>query len=130
MAAEKGEADASMGATAIERREKIIRVGIGIIVVGSAAGWLFGLLLSAGQDVAGAAIAQALGVLSAGVIAVPAGLVVAWAAWRPWRHLNRRYKILVVLIWLLVLTPVAAALITLAVTLLQPMEPTYLDLPR
>ena len=113
----------------LERRKRIIRIGIWIIFAASVAGWLLGLMLSSGQDVSGAAIAQAMGVLGAGAIAVPAGLVVAWAAWRPWPHLNRRYKILVALVWLLVLMPVAAGLTSLVFTLLEPTKPTYLDLP-
>ena len=119
-----------MDSTAVARRKKIIRVGLWVIVGACAAGSLLGMLMSAGQDVAGAAIAQAFGVLGAGVIAVPAGIVVAWAGWRPWPNLDRRYKILVALVWLLVLLPVAGALVSLAVAVLKPVEPTYLDLPQ
>ena len=119
-----------MDSTTVERREKIIRVGLWVIVGASAAGFLLGTLMSAGQDIAGAAMAQAFGVLGAGVIAVPAAIVVVWAGWRPWRDLDRRYKILVALVWLLVLLPVAGALVSLAVALLEPTQPTFPDQPQ
>ena len=119
-----------MDSTAIERRKKVIRVGIWVILGVSAAGFLLGMMLSAGQDVAGAAMAQGFGVLGAGVIAVPAAIVIAWAGWRPWRDLEFRYKTLVLLVWLFVLLPVAGALLSLAVVLLQPTQSTFVDTPR
>jgi hypothetical protein len=114
-----------VNATEIEKRTKIITVGFWIIAGVSAAGIGIGGLMSIGQDLAGAGMVQGFGILGAAVIAIPASLVVVWAAWRPWKSLTRNYKILVLSVWLLVLAPAIIMIVWLIVALLAPAPQIY-----
>jgi F0F1-type ATP synthase membrane subunit c/vacuolar-type H+-ATPase subunit K len=114
-----------VNATEIEKRTKIITVGLWVVAGVSAAGISLGGLMSVGQDLAGAGIAMALGIIGASVFVIPTGLIIAWAAWRPWKGLARNYKILVISVWLLVLVPATYMLVSLAVALLVPVPRSF-----
>lgn len=114
-----------VNAAEIEKRTKIITAGLWVIAGVSAAGLGVGGLMSAGQDPAGAGIAMALGIIGASVFVIPTGLIIAWAAWRPWKGLARNYKLLVISVWLLVLAPATFMLVSLAVALLVPVPQSF-----
>lgn len=109
----------------IDKRRRTISTGVWIILGTSAAAFFLAGLLSSGQDLAGAGMVQAFSILGAAIVVVPTGVVVVWAAWRPWKQLSSWYKVWVISVWLLVLLPVAAILVSAAFTFLIPTQPTY-----
>ena len=104
----------------VEPRRKIIRICAWLIFVAIVTGILFGVTMSVGQDVAGAAMIEAFGILGAIVVVVPCAVIIAWAAWAPWKALESGYKLIAVGVWLLILLPVFAMVLSLTSQLLGP----------